>query len=213
VTLGIVVVLASTMIILPLAVAQRRSVPRSSPGYILYFAALGLAFILVEIPMLQRLNIYLGSPTYALVVVLFALLVFSGIGSFTTQRVPVERIRSNIRTSLVILLVLMIIMMMILPAVLKVTQGWSLSARIAMTVTLLAPLGLMMGRPFPLALRYVGAQDRSELVPWLWAINSALSVVASVLSVIVSIHFGFTVVFVLGLAAYAGALLSLSRFE
>jgi hypothetical protein len=79
-------------------------------------------------------------------------------------------------------------------------------------VVALAPAGLAMGRPFPLAIRHVNAVGPASLVPWLWAINSALSVVASVSSVILAIHFGFRVVLLVGVAAYAIALFALSRF-
>ena len=103
ITLGVSVALAAVMILLPLVLARGdalRATGQRNPAYIAYFGALGLAFILVEIPMVQRLNIYLGSPTLSLVVVLFSLLVFSGLGSFTTQGVAPESITRNVKLTL-----------------------------------------------------------------------------------------------------------------
>ncbi len=214
-TFVVIALLTIAMIVIPVAVARgsaMRRARRHALIYVLYFGALGVAFMLVEIPMVQRLTIYLGSPTYSLVVVLFSLLVFSGLGSFATQHIPAERIVHSLRLSLIVLLAAMAIYVAGLPLLLRATQGWSLEARIGLAVMVLAPAGLLMGRPFPLAMRYVGSRGQQELLPWVWAINSALSVLGSVSTVILAIHFGFTTVFVAGMVGYAVALIAVGGF-
>jgi SAM-dependent methyltransferase len=214
-TLFITIVLTFVLVILPLVFRQGGALREYAGGgkFILYYAMLGLGFILVEIPMLQKLNIYMGNPTYALAVVLFAILLFSGIGSFLTQSVPASRMLSNLRGSLAVLLVVIIGYMVLLTPLLNATQGFQLELRAVVVVLALAPLGLLMGRPFPLGLRYVDAAGARGLMPWLWAANGTFSVVGSVSATLIAIQFGFTAALMVGLIAYALALLMAGLFQ
>ena len=57
-----------------------------------FFLGIGLGFLLIEVAQLQRLSMFLGHPMYGLTVVLFSVLVFSGIGSMLTERfLPSDR--------------------------------------------------------------------------------------------------------------------------
>ncbi len=51
------------------------------------FIAIGLGFMLIETSQMQRLIIALSHPTYDLSVVLFSLLLSSGLGSYLTSGV------------------------------------------------------------------------------------------------------------------------------
>jgi SAM-dependent methyltransferase len=203
ITLGISLVLALVLIILPLALGQGAAL-RQPDGALLigYYAMLGLGFILVEIPLLQKLNIYMGNPTYALAVVLFALLLFSGVGSFLTQGIQTAGLARSIRLGLGVLLVVVVAYILALPPILRATQGLPLLGRGALVVVLLIPLGLLMGRPFPLGLRWAEANGARALMPWLWAANGTLSVVGSVSATILAIQYGFQVAFMVGWSAY-----------
>lgn len=213
VTLFITALLAALLIVLPLALGRGAALRGAGGGpYIAYYALLGLGFIMVEIPMLQKMSLYLGSPTYALVVILFALLLFSGIGSLLSQRVPVNGILPSLRLTILALLALIAVYALLLPAALRATQGLPLLARALLAVIALAPAGLLMGRPFPLGLRYVEAVGAGSLMPWLWAANGTLSVVGSVTATIMAINVGFAAVFAAGALAYALALLATLRF-
>jgi hypothetical protein len=212
ITLVITLILAAGLIILPLGVGQTSALKHHRGGvFIGYYALLGLGFIIVEIPMLQKMNLYMGNPTYALVVVLFSMLLFSGIGSFLSQRV--KNILPNLRAGLMALLILIAIYVLGLPMLLKATQGLQLELRGLVVVVALMPAGLLMGRPFPLGLRYVDSIGARDLLPWLWAANGTLSVVGSVLATILAIRWGFSAVFLVGLAAYGLALLLSFRFD
>jgi SAM-dependent methyltransferase len=213
VTLGITILLALLLIILPLGLGYGQALRSQGGGvFIGYYAMLGLGFILVEIPMLQKLNLYLGNPTYALVLVLFSLLLFSGIGAYFTQQVKRESMLTMIRYGIAALLVLVLLYAFALPSLLRATQGLPLEGRALLVVVMLMPAGLLMGRPFPLGLRYVEAIGAGQLMPWLWAANGTLSVVGSVSATILAIQVGFNGAFVVGVAAYAIAWLLTWRF-
>ena len=213
VTLAIALLLAALLIVLPLALGRGAALRQAGGApYIAYYALLGLGFILVEIPMLQKMSLYLGSPTYALVVILFALLLFSGLGSLLSQRVPVGGILGSLRLTLGLLLLLIGAYALLLPRLLGATQGLPLLARALLAAAALAPAGLLMGRPFPLGLRYVEAAEAGGLMPWLWAANGTLAVVGSVTATIMALNYGFAAVFAAGALAYALALLVTRRF-
>jgi hypothetical protein len=212
-TLGIAIILSAVLIILPLALGRGRTRwQRGGSAFIGYYALLGLGFIMVEIPMMQKMSLYLGNPTYALVVILFALLLFSGLGSWLSQMVRVERILLQLRAGLVALIGLIGLYAVALPPVLNATQGLRLELRAVVVVLLLAPAGLLMGRPFPLGLRYVDSVGAGGMMPWLWAANGTLSVVGSVLATILAIQLGFATVFSAGVLAYTLALGLALRF-
>lgn len=161
------------------------------------FGFLGLAFMLVEIPLLQRFILFLGHPAYAMAGVLGALLLFSGLGSLLSARVPLRRALGGV----VGVVVLYGLGMPLLSGPLLGLPFW---ARAAVTGLGLAPLGMAMGMPFP---RLLGALQEREpgLVPWAWGVNGALSVVASVLAALMALSWGFRAVLIAGAAAYLGA--------
>lgn len=201
--LGITTGAAVLFILGPLGMTRRREAV-GRPRWLIYFAMLGLAFMLVEIPVVQRLSLYLGHPTYALAVVLFTLLIFSGLGSLNTQRILPQAAAVALGQRFLFLCLLILFQITAGPLFLQWTQEWSLTWRVAVTVVLLAPLGFMMGMPFPLGWKWV-AQAGAAARPWLWGINGALSVVGAVLATLVAIQFGFRTTMLLGWLAYGVA--------
>ncbi len=198
-------ILISILVVLfvlgPLLLTQRRGLAgRSRAVLLLYFACLGLGFMLIEISLMQRLILFLGHPIYSLTVILFTLLVFAGLGSLTTGRIATRHMAWVVLT----LVVVLTFYVLALPSVLHAGLHWSKAAKVAVSVGLLAPLGYLMGMPFPLGIKLAGALA-PRMVPWLWGINGALSVMASVLSIFMAINVGFTVVALLGQAVYAVA--------
>lgn len=196
--LGIAVAAAGLLILLPLAGLRTTARPRPGPVFnkLAPFGLLGLAFMLVEIPLLQRFILFLGYPAYAMAGVLGALLLFSGLGSLLSARVSPGRILAIV-TALVVLYGLGT------PLLSGPLLGWPFGARVALTVLGLAPLGMAMGMPFP---RLLGKlqDDAPSLVPWAWGVNGALSVVASVLAALMALSWGFRAVLMTGALAYGG---------
>jgi hypothetical protein len=204
--LGVASVLAAALILLPAVASGKAGLSSStmappqisgSDGLaLLYFGLIGLAFLLVEIPLLQRFILFLGSPAYAMAGILFTLLLFSGLGSRVSQQAPLQ-------ICLLGLALLLLCLPWMLPPVFDRALGWALHYRLALTAMLLAPVGFLMGIPFPGGIsRLIERRGRASLVPWAWATNGATSVIASVLAALLALSFGFGWVLRLGALLY-----------
>ncbi len=163
-----------------------------------YIACLGYGYLAVETVLIHALVLFVGHPTYAITVVVLAMLVSSGLGSLYAERLPVSRLR----VVLVAVVALGAVQALVVPPMLYATAlGWPLMARCVVTGLLLTPLGFVMGIPFPLGMRALPDSARS-LVPWAWAINGWMSVVASLGTVFVARMWGYTPAFGVALLAY-----------
>ncbi len=177
-----------------------------------YFSAIGLGFMFFEIVLIQRLTLLLGYPTYSLIVTLFSLLAFSGLGSFATGAYAGRRdVATGVLLS--VLLAFAVFCQYALPSVVVATVGLELWVRIVIAIAVLAPAGLCLGAFMPLGLMTVGSMDvdRDLYVAWAWAVNGFASVTGSVLTTILSMSFGFTFVLWLGAAVYIVAVATLRR--
>lgn len=202
--IAVVTILAATFFLAPLLVLARR--PATVPAMVaapalLYFACLGYGFMMLEIPLLQRFVLLLGYPVYALAVVLFALLLFSGTGSLLSARFTAPPGAALTRVLLAIV-ALALVYIATVPGLITAFIGTPLAVRIALTVLLLAPIGLLLGMAYPLGITILRTFG-PELVPWAWGLNGALSVVASVFAIFLGSRIGFSGAFLTGVAAYA----------
>lgn len=207
--IAVITGLALTVFFLPLLVLQGRSsqVPnRVAIPLLGYFGCLGYGFMMLEVPLLQHFVLFLGYPVYALAVVLFSLLLFSGIGSLLTQRFADPA--AALPRLLLAIVALAIAYAFVVPAVIAALLGTPIAVRIATTVLLLAPFGLLLGMAYPLGIAVLRGVSE-ELVPWAWGLNGALSVMATVLAIFIGSRAGFTVAFTTGVAAYALAYLAI----
>jgi hypothetical protein len=205
------IVLASALILMPMVLrpgARSNSRVALSVRDLLYFGLLGFGFLLVEIPLLQLFILYLEQPAYAAGVVLFSLLLFSGVGSRLSPRIP-------LRPSLVLLAAAVLVTPTLLHAVIEQTLGLPLAERMCLTSLMLAPAGFLMGIPFPGRIRLMSQQasgrksnPQGEEIPWVWAVNGAASVIASILAALFALTFGFTWVLRIGALCYFGAFLT-----
>jgi hypothetical protein len=204
-------ILAVTLLILAVLSAFAFGLPlRLMPGgerppgrAVVFFAAIGLGFLLLEIALIQRFVLFLGFPTYALSVVLFSLLAFTGIGSLLSTRLGDAR--RTLVAALVLACVLIAAAAFGLQPLLRALIEWPFAARVALSIALLAPAGLTLGTAMPIGLtRLAGLHPGA--IPWAWAVNGIASVLASVLAVAVAITWGFAVVTLLALASYLVAL-------
>ncbi|HKY32379.1 MAG TPA: hypothetical protein VJV23_07585 [Candidatus Polarisedimenticolia bacterium] len=178
---------------------------RSAPLFV-YFGAIGLGFMLVEISQMQRFSIVLGHPSYALSVVLFSLLVASGCGSLAAGRLGWEGRRRGLA-----LLGLLVAALAVFGAassvLLPALERAATPIRLAAAGALLAIPGFFLGIPFGLGMRLAGRREASRaLTAWLWGVNGGLSVVGSVLAVAIALTAGISAAFWAGAASYAAAL-------
>ncbi len=194
--LAVATLSAAVLVLLPVALGVGRT--GGGRGRVLvYFGLLGVGFLAAEIPLLQRFILFLGHPTTAFAAVVGSLLLFSGIGSLLARRVP-------LRGTLAALVLAVILTAAALGPLFGALLGAPLAVRLLATAISLAPLGLLLGMPFPLGLARVEG-DAPELVPWAWAVNGSASVVASVGVALVALSAGFTAVLAVAVLAYATA--------
>jgi hypothetical protein len=172
---------------------------------LIYFMAIGFGFMFVEIAFIQKFVLFLSHPLYAVAVVLFAFLLFAGIGSRVSKhmegsaklRHPLAAVTLAIGVSAALCLIL-------LAWLIQHAMGLPDAARILISVVLIAPLAFFMGMPFPLGLARVEATN-TRLIAWAWGINGCASVTGAVLATLLAIHVGFTAVVVVALVMYAVA--------
>jgi hypothetical protein len=207
----IVFVLTALCIIVPLLRAKKRGPLGDGAGLLVFFGAIGLGFIFIEMAQMQRLMVFLGNPTYALSVILFTLLLASGIGSFIADALMRRYPPPSLRLVFAVLLGLALIVGLASPALMIHYEHVATAGRIALAVVLVFPLGILMGMPFPLGMRRADGLAPT-ITPWLWGINGAASVCASVLAVVVALTLGIGASYWLGMACYvvAGGIYALS---
>ena len=202
-----VMLLTGLCVLVPLVLTTDRTVLRGSAPLLVFFGGIGLGFMFVEISQMQRLIILLGHPTYSLSVVLFSLLVSSGVGSYLTRTVPVGGAVGPPTRMLLVLLAVLVGFGIISPGIVRGYEGAVTWARILLVVGMLAPIGLFMGMAFPLGMRLASGRAQA-LTPWLWGINGAASVCASVLAVVIALYSSISAAFWTGVGCYVVALLA-----
>lgn len=194
---------------------------------LLYFIAVGLGYILVEITFIQRFVLFLGNPTYALTVVIFLLMLSSGAGSMVSRKCLSHP--SRVKIPLALIVAALLVYVGILQNLLGSLVGLAFPLKLLVSALFLIPLGFAMGMPFPTGLRWL-SQDKVEAedatigpadgtgsqrnaIEWAWAMNAASSVLGSVLAIVVAIHLGLNFTLTCGALAYLLALLLTLAFR
>ena len=199
-SLIIVAALSTVLIICPLHRHSPVAKPGGRAGIFVYFAALGLGFILLEIALLQKLTVFLGGPAYSMSITLFTILLTSGIGSFLSRNWSARPFRL-LAIVIPLLVVAVIVELGLLGYAIPRLMYLSHPLRALAAVGMIAPLGLLMGMPFPAGLRHVDSY-RPELNPWAWGINACATVMGAVLCILISASLGFNTVLLFGAAIY-----------
>jgi hypothetical protein len=188
---GISAVMVLLFILGPLVLARRRLAgTRGRVGFLLYFAALGAGFIAVEVVLIQKCVLFLGHPAYALTVVLFAVLLWSALGSLGAGRFPDAGLPRTLRRVLLTVAALVALQVLLLPPVFYGLVHLETPWRVLITVVVLGPLGLALGMPMPTGIRLLAARG-PELIPWAWGVNGAASVLGSVGAIAFAMQWGF----------------------
>jgi spermidine synthase len=201
--LGTVTMLALAFFLGPLLVFARDGVSRDrrTIGLLAYFVGLGFGFMMIEIPILQRLVLFLGHPVYSLAVGLFSLLLFCGVGSLVSERL-IRQPASAAPWLGAAIVGVSLLYAAGLPVLVSQALDLAPIARVVITVIILAPIALLLGMAYPVGIRILREYDE-RLVPWAWGLNGATSVVASVSAVFVGAQAGFTWALLIGSATYA----------
>lgn len=200
--LALSVALSLLLLGIPLAA---RVVPREHRWNTLaYFFGLGVAYIAVEVVLMQRLALLLGHPTYSVTLVLFAILMFSGLGAAWADRRASALVAHPWRLAAGLAGVLAFVTFAV-PALVPGALGLALPVRVGVAVAVVAPLAFLMGMPFPLAIRLLGNRHPGN-VAWAWAANGCGSVVGSVAAVLGAMLAGFGTVLIAAALIYLGVL-------
>jgi hypothetical protein len=205
VTFGILVLLAALLMAAPLLLAAKAD--RPSATSLLYFAAIGLGFLTLEVVLIQRFVLFLGFPTYAISIVLFALLLWTGAGSLLAGRAadPARALQAALAAACVLIAASAWGLSPVLSALIDLP----FALRTGVTVLLLAPAGLVLGMAMPLGLTRL-LERYPTGVAWAWGVNGIMSVVGSVLAITVAILAGFPAATLVALACYLVALIHVS---
>lgn len=200
--------LSVACILLPIRLKSEPQVTPDKHWFTLYFAGIGLGFMLIEMAFLQWLVVLLGHPTYSLSVVLFSLLLAGGIGSYLSSRFDPGAGSPGYLWAGGFSLLLLATGLAV-PHIAGIQAGAELLPRILTAMALIVPLGVFMGTAFPRGMTL--CQSRcAHLASWLWGINGATSVTGSVLAVIIALEWGISAVFWVGTAGYLTAFLALT---
>jgi hypothetical protein len=201
---GLVAVsLLATAIILalpPLLLGARLPRERRVFRHLGYFLFLGAGYIMIEVALIQRFVLLLGHPTYALTVVVFSMLVSSGLGSYFSRRVT-QNDDARLRITLLAIAACVASLALAVPTLIQVAAGWPLAAKVAATVLLVGPSGFLMGIPFPAGMSRLEARYPAA-VRWAWALNAASSVMGSAGAVFLAIYAGLRETLLTGGALY-----------
>lgn len=198
-----VILIALPLLVLPRSPGDEKKVI-SKLKVMLYFLSIGIAFLFLEIAIMQKFILFLHHPLYSFAVTLASFLVFAGLGSYLTSGLSRICSRRTVLLGAVTAIVLIgLSYILILDSLFMWLSSIPLLLKILLTVLLVAPMALFMGMPFPLALSSL-ADHAQGLIPWAWGINGCASVISASLATLLAIHIGFSAVIVVALLLYAG---------
>ncbi|HZA93583.1 MAG TPA: class I SAM-dependent methyltransferase, partial [Gemmatimonadales bacterium] len=203
-TLAMLILISAALVVATIIIPLRSTAGTAASTLIIvgtaYFALIGIGFMMTEIALLQRISVFLGHPVYALSVVLFSLILSTGLGSLASERILLDSSAKLIGWSVITSLYLLALPSW-LPEVLLYLESANLVFRAGLAVLVLAPAGFLMGFGFPTGMRLVAMIDEGP-TPWFWGINGAAGVLAASVAVLTSIEFGIDVTLRVGALCY-----------
>ncbi|MBI3354384.1 MAG: hypothetical protein HY034_05810 [Nitrospirae bacterium] len=194
-------ILSIIITFLPFILGLKSKLNFSTFKPVLLFILLGAGFMILEVSFIQRFILFLGAPVISLSVFLITLFAGMGTGSFFTSRFEGGRINFNISLYAFLIGIIILIYTFLLHY-LRFFIGYDLGTRVLITVILLLPLGFLLGIPFPSGIRALKQENKESLIPWMWGINGAASVLGSALAVAIAIKIGFTAAGLIGAGCY-----------
>jgi SAM-dependent methyltransferase len=210
---ALALLLSLLFILLPLLLRRKGEKERAAgahPALLIYFFALGLGFMFVEISLIEKFILFLGHPLYSVSLVLFSLLVSAGAGSRFSLRLKISTFR-GLRGLLLVAGGLVVLSAALYPQTLPLFQGSPPAVRWALTAALILPVGFFLGMPFPVGIRMAGLKN-PLWIPWGWCANGCASVCGAVLPVLIAQAWGFQIVFFLAALCYAAAFAAASKW-
>jgi hypothetical protein len=173
----------------------------------LYFPALGLGFLMIEIAAIEAASLLLTDRTLAFALVMTSMLVFSGIGAMLAGRLPAG---TALPLSAGCVILWCAVMLAILPGGLVPVLSLGVAPRVMLVLFSVAPVSVALGMPFPLGLARLGG---GAALPWAWGLNGAFSVVATPLANLIATKAGHSWLLVAAILLYALAIVSFPKWR
>jgi len=183
---------------------ERSSDVRNITLPLIIFSCIGVGAMVIEISLFQKLVLYLGSPTVSLSILLSSLLIGMGIGSYFGKRIYEAELRKRICIVSALIVVTGILFAIASPSLLSKCLGYSLGLRSTICFLMILPLAFLLGIPFPSCIQMLRLENKGKHVPWMYGVNGSMSVLGSVLAIVLSMLFGFTPTYFVGLSSYLG---------
>ena len=202
-TLFIAMGTASTLIAIPVAFGWRTVFARS-PGKaltIVYFACLGLGYIMIEVGLIAEFMLALSNATISASIMITGMLVFSGLGSFASERV-LPNARGVMPFIFVGIAALLIVYGLFLHIPLDMIGTYPYGLRLVFSFLLVFPPAFLMGFPMPTAMATLARLGKEHMFLWAWGINGCFSVIGAALVPLVATAFGLSSVLFIGAGAY-----------
>ncbi len=195
------VVIALLVLLVPLAAPRIAGGAARRVGLlrpVLYFPALALGFLFIEIFAIEKASAFLDDRAAGFALVLSFMLIFSGLGSLLSGRL-LRMPQRGVWLACVAVALWASLILLLLPWLLLAGSGLPYALRAALVVLAVAPVAVALGLPFPLGLAQIGD---GAFLPWAWGLNGAFSVVATPLAALVARDFGFTAVLAVAVLMY-----------
>jgi hypothetical protein len=191
------------LLLLPKLFSGGKKLAGASATRWFYFLLLGVGYILAELAFIQTFILFTGHPIYGMTIVVFSLLVGSGLGSRWSGRLSSPD-RAARLVPFILAVVLVVTFLGVLPYLLPLAQPFSRAMRALISVVFLTPIGFLMGIPFPAGVRSAAERD-GDILPWLWSANAGGSVFGSVLAIILAMKIGLPAAGAIGGLCYLAA--------
>lgn len=205
---ALVLVIATILLPVKRWFGRRSDTAPPPAGSILYFIAIGLGFMVVEMAFMQQLSIFLGHPVYSFVVALAGLILSTGIGSLVSDRLGLGSSAAARLPALAVAVIIVAYSQAVLPVIHRFTPA-VLWQRVAMSLALVLPCGFLMGFCFPVGLRWMTRLQQEANLPWMWALNGAAATLGSFVAILVSMETTITTCVLTGAACYLVAAVTL----
>jgi len=204
------IVVAGFMILLPLFLKSKTNLSRRKSFPILtYFSCLGLGFIMIEMALLQKYQLYIGQPIYTYAIILSSILVASGLGSYYSGKLAM-RYKNLLSRIIPAIIGMLILYYLVIPPLFDSTLYLHLSIRLMIAAISIFPVGFMLGMPFPTGMKYL--QNFTHLIPWAWGINSFFTVIGTTIALILGMALGFSWVLLIAGVCYLVALFAMTIY-
>jgi spermidine synthase len=215
-------IISLLFLLFPFLFFRKRFEVKFEKKYLVYFAMLGLGYIMIQISLIQKFTLLLGQPVWTMITVISTLLIASGLGSrFTSnmtsnQHVKEEKIKELKKKIYIIFFIIVLYSIFIglfISLIFDSFSAFPLFLRILFSVIIIFPLGFFMGMPFPIGISFI-RDDENSYLPVAWAINAFFSVIGTVITIIFAMTIGFKIVFIISGMLYFIALIFISlRFK